>query len=301
MRKTIYSVGVAITLVIIGASYVRFEGRRMREGRDAVLARVQVLSQDIRTNGHKDALETLKNLARDGSEDIFSRIQAVEAFSDAAKADNAALVADIVSFLIELTQGAPDELKSPICRVLGRIGPRAGSAVGTVVRLMKEGRGTGLEAACASSLGKIGDSSELVVKALTDLVSAPGVREFGKGDELMALAALGERAHAAAPAVEVALDHEDLSYRWKAVHALSRIDPHNKRLVDAATSLLAAEDQVPRYYALDALSRVPLKNLRTASVSTRLRAAACDPVLENANLARELLRKLEITTSRCDP
>ena len=143
------------------------------------------------------------------------RVCAADALSEIGPAARAAVPSLIRAIKDSDRQHDAEILRRHAVRALGRIGPEARAAV----------------PALNERLGKNDDNDFEAVKAL-DAIGAPPVQErlealLRDGDPYVAkqLAWLGPKAHAAAPALRVALADKRPQFRFSAACALAFIDP----------------------------------------------------------------------------
>lgn len=199
---------------------------------------------------------------------------------------------EVVTFLAKTTNDESSQLQQASCDALADIGSVASPAVGDVLKAMNGAPGSSVESRCARALGKIGVDPKDVVPALARLIPnrdpLTNRPHFTRGEELGALAAFGRAAIGAVPELEIAALDPDVEYRQEAVLALSKVDPKNMRLPDAAMSLLTEMDFVARHRGLTALE-VCCQGAVSDGMAKVLAHLTCDTDVENAESARRLL------------
>ncbi len=153
--------------------------------------------------------------------------------------------------LIEALQDDEDRIRQIAASGLGRGGPQAEKSVPTLVKALND-KNLAVRKRVATALGKVGSDNPEVAPALTQLLLQKDLRVTA----LMALIDIGSKAEKAKPVLITLLDDEEMNVRFKAAHALWRIENGDEYDVAKLIETLERGDTPFRMFAADALANL---------------------------------------------
>ena len=173
-----------------------------------------------------------------------------------------------VPSLIAIVKAAQEfgPFRDSVVECIWRIGPLGVPALVEALKDLEEARVLGM---LADSLGRIGPRAQTAVPALLRLLNLPD----GALRVKVAFALWQISQHEAAlPALVRSLGDKKNSIRWNAAEALAKIGPPAKSSTDALTKNLEKGDRVERRFAATALGRIgPAARDATGSLALALR------------------------------
>ncbi len=184
-----------------------------------------------------------------GDKDQGLRDQAVEAL----RSIGAAAVSALTRTLEDNNRDA--EVRAWAARTLGRMGPAAQAAAGSLQKALKAKASSKIRVAAASALGNLRVTPTESVRALKDALDEDDAWDVHPA-VVTALGKFGRDAREAVPTLARALDSEQLAARIPAAEALGKIGPDAKAASPSLRKVLKHENDNLRLTAAMALWKV---------------------------------------------